>query len=89
MQEGITVAGGGQAAVPGTLPLHTGVAAAPARLPPACADKLQQKLEAAQHEVYEANVLDDLARKELERAEKQHDMDMKMYQSCSSGAMGA
>ena len=37
VQERIAVAGGDQAAVPATLPLHTGVAAALA-----CADKLQQ-----------------------------------------------
>ena len=51
MQERIAAAGGGQAPSPAPLPLHTGVAVAPAP-----ADKLQEQLEAAQFEVYRANV---------------------------------
>ena len=67
-----------------TLPLHIGVAAAPAP-----ADKLQEQLEAAQDEVYRANVLDDLCRKELVRAEKQHMICEYENVLCSSGAVGA
>ena len=65
MQERIAVAGGGQAADPAALQQHSGVAAAPAP-----ADKLQQQLEAAQFEVYRANVYDNMCRKELVKAEK-------------------
>ena len=54
LQERIAVAGGDQAADPAQLPLHNGVAAAPAP-----ADKLQEQLEAAQHAVYIANMYDD------------------------------
>ena len=74
MQGRMAVAGGGQVPALATLPLHIGVAAAPAP-----ADKLQEQLEAAQDGVHRANVLDDLCRKELVRAEKQHDLNMKMY----------
>ena len=74
MQERIAAAGGGQAPDPAPLPLHTGVAAAPVP-----ADKLQQRLEAAQFDVYKANMYDDLCRKELSKAEKQHDLNLKMY----------
>ena len=67
MQQRIAVAGGGQAADPAALQhqQHSGVAAAPAP-----ADKLQQQLEAAQFEVYRANVYDNMCRKELVKAEK-------------------
>ena len=74
MQERIAVAGGDQAADPAQLPLHTGIAAAPV-----AADKLQEQLEAAQSAVYEANLYDDLCRKELAKVEKQHDLNMKMF----------
>ena len=74
MQGRMAVAGGGQVPALATLPLHIGVAAAPAP-----ADKLQEQLEAAQDGVYRANVFDDLCRKELVRSEKQHDLNMKMY----------
>ena len=74
MQERIAVAGGDQAADPAQLPLHNGVAAAPAP-----ADKLQEQLEAAQQAVYEANVYDDHCRKELAKAETQHERNIKMY----------
>ena len=56
------------------LPLHTGVVAAPAP-----ADKLQEQLEAAQDILYKAKVINDLGCKELVKAEKQHDVEMKMY----------
>ena len=74
MQERIAAAGGGQALDPAPLPLHTGVAAAPVHT-----DKLQQQLEAAQSEVYDANAYDDMCRKELLKAEKQRERDIKMY----------
>ena len=74
MQERIAVAGGGQAAVPATLPLHTGVAAAPA-----AADKLQDELEARQFHVYNMWVMDDLCKKEMSKVEKQHNLNLKMY----------
>ena len=76
MQSRIAAAGGGQASDPAPLPLHTGVAAAPAP-----ADKLQQQLEAAQLAVYHANVYDDLCGIELAKAEKQHDVNLMMYYS--------
>ena len=74
INERIAAAKGGQVAK--TVPplLHTGVAAAPAP-----ADKLQEQLEAAQFEVFRANAFNDLARKELVKAEKQHALDLKMY----------
>ena len=74
MQEGIAVAGGGQAPAPATLQVHTGVAAAPV-----AADKLQEQLEAAQFAVYKANMYDGMCQKELKKAEKQHDLNMKIF----------
>ena len=74
MQERVAAAGDGHSPALAALPLHTGVAAAPTP-----ADPLQEQLEAAQFNVYRANVYDDLCKKELVRAEKQHDLNMKMY----------
>ena len=74
MQSRIAAVGGGQAPDPAPLPLHTGVAAAPAHT-----DKLQQQLEAAQSVVYEANLYDDMCQKELVKAEKQRDINMRIY----------
>ena len=79
MQERITAAGGGQAPASVPLPLHTGVAVAAA---PVAADKLQKQLEAAQFEVYKANmfpIMMIMCQKELVKAEKQHDLNLRIY----------
>ena len=74
MQQRIAVAGGGQAADPAALQQHSGVAAAPAP-----ADKLQDELEARQMHVYRQWTLDDLCKKEILKVEKQHYLNLKMY----------
>ena len=66
-------AGGGQAPAAATLPLHSGVAAAPAQV-----DKLTEELQSAQHMVLKASVLEELAAKELAKVEKKHELNCRM-----------
>ena len=66
-------AGGGQAPAAATLPLHSGVAAAPAQV-----DKLTEELQSAQHMVLKASVLEELAAKELAKVEKQHELNCRI-----------
>ena len=77
IKEQIAAAGGGQAPAPATLLQHTGVAAATT----APADKLQGQLEERQECVWRAKMYDDLCKKEVLKVEKQHDLNVKIFEA--------
>ena len=73
----IATTGGGQAPAPATLLHHTSVAAATT----ARDDKLQGQLEERQEWVWRAKVFDDLCKKEVLKVEKQHDLNVKIFEA--------
>ena len=75
--EQIATTGGGQAPAPATLLHHTSVAAATT----ARDDKLQGQLEERQECVWRAKMYHDLSNKEVFKIEKQHELNVKIFEA--------